>query len=76
MSTCRLEMLEELKSMGMQTLQLDVTSHESISAAVAAIEEADGRIDALVCNAGHWPFLSCQIWACRREIAVLLTRRK
>lgn len=56
MQTCRLEMLDELKSMGMQTLQLDVTSQESISAAVELIEEADGRIDVLVCNAGQGPF--------------------
>ena len=49
-------MLDELKSMGMQTLQLDVTSQESIKAAVEHIEDADSRIDVLVCNAGHWPF--------------------
>lgn len=48
----RLELLEELESMGMQALQLDVTDTESISAAVAHIEKADGRIDVLICNAG------------------------
>lgn len=37
---------------GIYTLQLDVTSSESVNAAVEQIMTDQGRIDILVCNAG------------------------
>jgi NAD(P)-dependent dehydrogenase (short-subunit alcohol dehydrogenase family) len=49
----RPESIEDLKQSGCRTLALDVTSEESMSAAVAAVEEAEGGIGALVNNAGY-----------------------
>ena len=49
----RPESIEDLKESGCRTLALDVTSEESMSAAVAAVEEAEGGIGALVNNAGY-----------------------
>ena len=46
-------MLEDLKAAGCETLALDVTAEESMSAAVAAVEEAEGAVGALVNNAGY-----------------------
>ena len=57
---CRLEGLDELKVAGMNTLQLDVTSSESVNAAVEQIMTNQGRIDILVCNAGP-PFSSLKL---------------
>lgn len=47
------ETLEGLKAKGCHTLPLDVTSEESMTAAVKAILDETGRIDALVNNAGY-----------------------
>ena len=45
--------IEHLKSLGLDTLQLDVTSAESIKHAVAEVEAATGgKLDFLVNNAG------------------------
>jgi NAD(P)-dependent dehydrogenase (short-subunit alcohol dehydrogenase family) len=52
-SARRPESIEDLKERGCRTLALDVTSEESMSAAVAAIEEAEGAVGALVNNAGY-----------------------
>jgi NAD(P)-dependent dehydrogenase (short-subunit alcohol dehydrogenase family) len=52
-SARRPESIEDLKQSGCRTLALDVTSEESMSAAVAAVEEAEGGIGALVNNAGY-----------------------
>ena len=49
----RPESIEDLKESGCRTLALDVTSEESMSAAVAAVEEDEGGIGALVNNAGY-----------------------
>lgn len=52
-SARRPESIEDLKQSGCRTLALDVTSEDSMSAAVAAVEEAEGGIGALVNNAGY-----------------------
>jgi NAD(P)-dependent dehydrogenase (short-subunit alcohol dehydrogenase family) len=49
----RLDSIADLKEAGCRTLALDVTSEESMRAAVAAVEEADGAVGALVNNAGY-----------------------
>jgi NADP-dependent 3-hydroxy acid dehydrogenase YdfG len=49
----RLESIEDLKDAGCRTLALDVTDENSMRAAVAAVEEADGSVGALVNNAGY-----------------------
>jgi NAD(P)-dependent dehydrogenase (short-subunit alcohol dehydrogenase family) len=49
----RLESIEDLKAAGCRTLALDVTDEDSMSAAVAAVEEAEGPLGALVNNAGY-----------------------
>ena len=49
----RVEQMESLAAIGVKTLRLDVTSNESIEAAVAEIIRAEGRIDVLVNNAGY-----------------------
>jgi NAD(P)-dependent dehydrogenase (short-subunit alcohol dehydrogenase family) len=49
----RLEAIEDLKAAGARTLALDVNSEDSIQAAVAAVEEAEGAVGALVNNAGY-----------------------
>jgi len=49
----RVDSLEDLAARGCRTLPLDVTSEESMVAAVAAVERAHGHIDVLVNNAGY-----------------------
>jgi NAD(P)-dependent dehydrogenase (short-subunit alcohol dehydrogenase family) len=49
----RLESLAELEARGARTLALDVTDEASMQAAVAAVEQADGPVAALVNNAGY-----------------------
>ncbi|MEA2332929.1 MAG: hypothetical protein QOH58_3067 [Thermoleophilaceae bacterium] len=49
----RLESIEDLKPAGCRTLALDVTDEASMQAAVAAVEEAEGAVGALVNNAGY-----------------------
>jgi NAD(P)-dependent dehydrogenase (short-subunit alcohol dehydrogenase family) len=49
----KLESIEDLKSAGCRTLALDVTDEESMRAGVAAVEEAEGSVGALVNNAGY-----------------------
>jgi NAD(P)-dependent dehydrogenase (short-subunit alcohol dehydrogenase family) len=49
----RPETIEDLKAAGCRTLALDVTDEESMRAAVAAVEEAEGSVGALVNNAGY-----------------------
>jgi NADP-dependent 3-hydroxy acid dehydrogenase YdfG len=49
----RLESIEDLKAAGCKTLALDVTDEDSMHAAVAAVEEAEGAVGALVNNAGY-----------------------
>ena len=48
----RTESIKDLEADGCKTLALDVTSEDSMQAAVRAVEEAEGAIDALVNNAG------------------------
>ena len=47
------ESIADLEAKGCRTLALDVTDEESMRAAVAAVEEAEGAIGALVNNAGY-----------------------
>jgi NADP-dependent 3-hydroxy acid dehydrogenase YdfG len=49
----RLESIEDLARSGCRTLALDVTDEDSMQAAVAAVEEAEGAVGALVNNAGY-----------------------
>jgi 1-acylglycerone phosphate reductase len=59
-----LEKIEHLKKLGLDVLQLDVTSTESIRQAVAAVErETNGKLDFLVNNAGmgRHPGPSCML---------------
>lgn len=49
----RLEKLEELRPFGVIPLQLDITDEDSIKKAVETIITEQGRIDALVNNAGY-----------------------
>jgi NAD(P)-dependent dehydrogenase (short-subunit alcohol dehydrogenase family) len=49
----RLDSIADLREAGCRTLALDVTDEESMRAAVAAVEEADGAVGALVNNAGY-----------------------
>jgi NAD(P)-dependent dehydrogenase (short-subunit alcohol dehydrogenase family) len=49
----RPESIADLEPAGCRTLALDVTDEESMRAAVAAVEEAEGAVGALVNNAGY-----------------------
>jgi NAD(P)-dependent dehydrogenase (short-subunit alcohol dehydrogenase family) len=49
----RTESIEDLARKGCRTLALDVTSEESMTAAVRAVEEAEGAVGGLVNNAGY-----------------------
>jgi short-subunit dehydrogenase len=49
----RVESIEDLRRRGCRTLALDVTDEESMRAAVAEVEEAEGAVGALVNNAGY-----------------------
>ncbi len=49
----RPESIADLEQAGCRTLALDVTDEESMRAAVAAVEEAEGAVGALVNNAGY-----------------------
>jgi NADP-dependent 3-hydroxy acid dehydrogenase YdfG len=49
----RPETLQDLAEKGCRTLALDVTDEESMAAAVAAVEEAEGSVGVLVNNAGY-----------------------
>lgn len=49
----RVERMESLRQYGVVPVSLDVTSDESAAAAINQIIEAEGRIDALVNNAGY-----------------------
>jgi len=49
----RLEAVEDLEARGCRTLALDVTDEQSMQAAVAAVEEAEGAVGVLVNNAGY-----------------------
>jgi NAD(P)-dependent dehydrogenase (short-subunit alcohol dehydrogenase family) len=49
----RPEAIEDLRERGCKTLALDVTDELSMGAAVAAVEEAEGSVGALVNNAGY-----------------------
>jgi NADP-dependent 3-hydroxy acid dehydrogenase YdfG len=49
----RLESIEDLRERGCRTLALDVTDDASMTAVVAAVEEAEGAVGALVNNAGY-----------------------
>lgn len=52
----RVERMEPLKALGVVPLRMDVTDDSSMEAGVRTILEAEGRIDALVNNAGYGYF--------------------
>ena len=52
----RVERMEPLKALGVVPLRMDVTDSASMEAGVQAVLEAEGRIDALVHNAGYGYF--------------------
>ncbi len=49
----RIDSISDLEAKGCRTLALDVTDEDSMRAAVAAVEEAEGAVGALVNNAGY-----------------------
>ncbi len=49
----KLESIQDLAGRGCKTLQLDVCNDASITAAVAAVERAEGAVGVLVNNAGY-----------------------
>ena len=49
----RPETLDDLRRQGCETLALDVTDEESMSAAVRAVSEAEGAVGVLINNAGY-----------------------
>lgn len=52
----RVERMEPLKALGVVPLRMDVTDEASLEAGVRTVLEAEGRIDALVNNAGYGYF--------------------
>ena len=52
-SARRTESIADLAERGCRTLALDVTDEDSMKAAVAAVEEAEGAVGVLVNNAGY-----------------------
>jgi NAD(P)-dependent dehydrogenase (short-subunit alcohol dehydrogenase family) len=52
-SARRTESIQDLAERGCRTLALDVTDEDSMRAAVAAVEAAEGAVGALVNNAGY-----------------------
>jgi NAD(P)-dependent dehydrogenase (short-subunit alcohol dehydrogenase family) len=52
-SARRTESIEDLAKRGCRTLSLDVTDEDSMRAAVAAVEDAEGAVGVLVNNAGY-----------------------
>jgi NAD(P)-dependent dehydrogenase (short-subunit alcohol dehydrogenase family) len=52
-SARRTESIADLAELGCKTLALDVTDEDSMRAAVAAVEAAEGAVGALVNNAGY-----------------------
>ena len=52
-SARRLESIEHLEDAGCRTLSLDVTDEDSMRAAVAEVERAEGAVGVLVNNAGY-----------------------
>ena len=49
----KVESIQDLEEHGCKTLQLDVTDEDSMKNAVAAVEEQEGAVGALVNNAGY-----------------------
>lgn len=49
----RLELMEPLKSLGVQVMRMDVTDEESMQEGVRTVIQSEGRIDVLVNNAGY-----------------------
>lgn len=73
--TPRLEAVAELEAVGMGVAKLDVTSVESINAAVDLVLSTDGRIDMLVCNAGRHHKHAKSTFACLQQLRLPRVRR-
>lgn len=56
----RLEKMDDLKQTGAHVLSVDVSKDETMVAAIAAIQENEGRIDVLVNNAGYGSYGSVE----------------
>ncbi len=71
----RVEMIEPLRGSGVVPMYLDLTDEESIDACVDGIVSAEGRIDAVVNNAGYGYFGAVETVAmeeARRQLEVNL----
>ena len=69
----RTELMEPLKQLGIIPLYMDVTNHDSMSAGVNQVLEAEGRIDVLVNNAGFGyfgPIETVSMEEARRQVEV------
>ncbi len=56
----RLEKMQPLVEKGAQAIRMDVTSDEEVKAGIAEIIEKEGRIDALLSNAGYGQYGSIE----------------
>lgn len=64
--------IEHLKVMGLEVLQLDVTSQESIRQAVEEVQKATGgKLDFLVNNAGSGEFI-IEPSSCKPQLMLML----
>jgi NAD(P)-dependent dehydrogenase (short-subunit alcohol dehydrogenase family) len=71
----RVELIDELRPLGVVPLKLDLTDAESVQAAVDAVLAAEGRVDVLVNNAGYGslgPVETVSMEEARRQMEVNL----
>ena len=71
----RVELIDELRPLGVVPLKLDLTDAESVQAAVDAVLSSEGRVDVLVNNAGYGslgPVETVSMEEARRQMEVNL----